>query len=153
MADPPLVVEIFDCLVNGGIEHDSVLEGLMGEMMTLQIPPAQFDVIEFRRVTRQPLDGDLVPRGKRGGAGLRGVGRSLSSTRTTGFVFRRGLGPKRSSSFSSKAMKSVLRFVAEVWTMSSRVVASSTPIIATFRACPGAATRGSAPRLAQAWAR
>ena len=74
----------------------------------------------------------------------------LSSTRTTGFAFRRGLGPKRMSSFFNSAMKSVLRFVAEVWTMSSRVMASSTPIIATFRACPGAAPRRSAPRLAQA---
>ena len=77
----------------------------------------------------------------------------LSSTRTTGLAFRRGLGPKRASSFSNNAMKSVLRFVVEVCTISSRVTASSTPIIATFRACPGAATRRSAPRLAHAWAR
>ena len=77
----------------------------------------------------------------------------LSSTRTTGFAFRRGLGPKRTLSFSNSAMKSVLRFVADVWTMSSRVTAASTPGIATFRACPGAATRRSAPRSAQACAR
>jgi hypothetical protein len=32
-------------------------------------------------------------------------------------------------------------------------VASSTPMIATFLACPGASTRKSAPRGAHAWAR
>src|SRR4051812_7929248 len=50
-------------------------------------------------------------------------------------------------------MKSALRLVGEVCTINSRVTASSTPIIATLRARPGAATRRFAPCRAQAWAR
>jgi hypothetical protein len=50
-------------------------------------------------------------------------------------------------------MKSLLRLVGLVCTISSRVRWSSEPIIATFLAWPGAGTRRSAPRLAQARAR
>ena len=50
-------------------------------------------------------------------------------------------------------MKSVLRLVREVVTMSLRWVQASVPIMATFLDCPGASTRRSAPRLAQARAR
>ena len=50
-------------------------------------------------------------------------------------------------------MKSLLRLVGLVWTMSWRVTQSSDPSIATFLACPGAGTRGSAPAFAQARAR
>jgi hypothetical protein len=50
-------------------------------------------------------------------------------------------------------MKSVLRLVGLVCTMNWLVTWSSEPIIATFLACPGAGTRKSAPRLAQARAR
>src|SRR5215207_9158818 len=54
---------------------------------------------------------------------------------------------------SSRATKSVLRLVLEVWTIISRLTASRAPSMATLRACPGAWMRRSAPRLAQAWAR
>ena len=50
-------------------------------------------------------------------------------------------------------MKSLLRLVGLVWTMSWRVTLSSDPSIATFLACPGAGTRKSAPDFAQARAR
>src|SRR5271166_750425 len=69
----------------------------------------------------------------------------LSSTSTTGLVGRPGCGPKRRSSCSRWAMKSLLRLVGLVWTMSWRVTGSSDPSIATFLACPGAGTRKSAP--------
>jgi hypothetical protein len=153
MVDPPLLVEVIDGRTNCGIERSRIPEHLMGEKVTFQIPSPQFDVIWFRRVTRQPFDRDPASCREGGGAGLRGVDCPLSSTSTTGFAFRRGLDPKRASGFSNRAMKSVLRFVAEVCTMNSRVMAPRTPVIATFRALPGAATRMSAPRFAQAWAR
>lgn len=50
-------------------------------------------------------------------------------------------------------MKSTLFFERLVWTISLRARKSSEPIIATLAACPGAGTRRSAPRLAQARAR
>ena len=50
-------------------------------------------------------------------------------------------------------MTSELRLVRLVRTTRSRRAQSSTPSIATLAACPGAGTRRSAPRLAQACAR
>ncbi len=58
-------------------------------------------------------------------------------------------------------MKSALTLVGDVLTTNSRVAASSAPIVeprgssgmATFFDWPGALTRKSAPRSAQAWAR
>ena len=50
-------------------------------------------------------------------------------------------------------MKSALTLVGDVLTTNSRVAASSAPIKATFFDWPGAFTRNSAPRSAQAWAR
>ena len=50
-------------------------------------------------------------------------------------------------------MKSLLRLVALVLTISLRAATSRTPNIAVLRDWPGASTRRSAPRLAQARAR
>ena len=50
-------------------------------------------------------------------------------------------------------MKSALRLVREVVTISLRFAESNEPIMATLLAWPGAGTRRSAPRLAQARAR
>ena len=50
-------------------------------------------------------------------------------------------------------MKSLLSLVALVLTISLWAAQSRTPIIALLRACPGASTRRSEPRLAQARAR
>jgi hypothetical protein len=50
-------------------------------------------------------------------------------------------------------MKSLLRLVALVLTISLRAAQSRAPIIARLRDCPGAWTRKSQPRLAQARAR
>ena len=50
-------------------------------------------------------------------------------------------------------MKSALTLVGEALTISSPISASSAPVSATFFDWPGACTRRSAPRSAQAWAR
>ena len=50
-------------------------------------------------------------------------------------------------------MRDEVGAVREVVTMSLRWVQASVPIMATFLDCPGAGTRRSAPRLAQARAR
>jgi hypothetical protein len=43
--------------MDGGIEAVGIREGLMGQMVCLEIAPDAFDIIEFRRVLWQPLDG------------------------------------------------------------------------------------------------
>jgi PPOX class probable FMN-dependent enzyme len=77
----------------------------------------------------------------------------LSRTMVTGLHVSPGLGPWMRSSRSSRAMKSALRLVCEVTTVSWRETKSSAPIMAIFCDWPGASTRKSAPRLAQARAR
>ena len=73
MIDAPLLVQVLDRFVDGCIEHDRIAERLVGEMVPLQVAPAQFDVVEFRRVTRQPFDRDPFSRRERGGAGFRAI--------------------------------------------------------------------------------
>src|SRR5271167_380479 len=43
--------------MDGLIEDIGISEGLMGEMVSLQVTPDDLDVIEFRRIFRQPLNG------------------------------------------------------------------------------------------------
>ncbi len=51
-----------DCL----FERGDVGEGLMGEMMRLEIVPDDLDIVEFGRVLWEPLDGEPVfPGGER----------------------------------------------------------------------------------------
>src|ERR1700723_2178064 len=52
----PLAVEICDGVVDGVVERDGVGEGLVGEVMGLEVAPDRLDVIEFGRVFRLPLD-------------------------------------------------------------------------------------------------
>ena len=70
----PLAVEICDGVVDGVVERDGVGEGLVGEVMGLEVAPDRLDVIEFGRVFRQPLDSEPVcasrQRGKRAFAGV-----------------------------------------------------------------------------------
>jgi UDP-3-O-[3-hydroxymyristoyl] glucosamine N-acyltransferase len=73
MVPSALAVEALDCVVNGRVEQGVVAKGPMREMMPLQVPPAQLDVVEFWRVTRQPFDDDPAPCSERCHAGLRGM--------------------------------------------------------------------------------
>jgi hypothetical protein len=54
-------IEGGDSLVNCGIEDFRISKGLMCEMMDFEIAPDAFDIIEFRRIFRQPLDGGAGP--------------------------------------------------------------------------------------------
>ena len=63
-----------DCVVECG----DIGEGLMGEVMSLQIVPDDLDIIELRRVFGQPLDGEPVcPGGERRAGKLADVDRSI----------------------------------------------------------------------------
>src|SRR5215207_3568710 len=51
-----LAVHVDDAAVDACFEVFGIDEGPVGEVMTLQIAPGEFDVVEFGRVFRQPLD-------------------------------------------------------------------------------------------------
>ena len=65
-----------DGLVDSPVERVRVSEGLMVQMMRLEIAPDGSDVVQFRRILGQPLDGEPVRSGGQRGQGERG-GRSL----------------------------------------------------------------------------
>src|SRR5665213_1799121 len=55
-----LAVEIVNGCVDGLVECGDIGEGLMGEVMGLEVAPDHLDVIEFWRVFWQPLDREPV---------------------------------------------------------------------------------------------
>ena len=97
-------------------------EGLVGEVMGLKIAPDRLDFIEAGGVFRQPIDGEPVCAGGQGGERpFAGVDRTIVLDKHDRFGLSPGCGPKRRSSCSRWAMKSLLRLVGLVWTMSWRV--------------------------------
>ena len=58
-----LLIERTHGLVDRPIELLGIGEGLMGEMMRLEVPPDAFDVIELWRILREPLDGEPMGTG------------------------------------------------------------------------------------------
>ena len=60
------------------LEYLGIGKGLMGEMICLEIVPDPFDVVQFRRVLGQPLDGEpMSARGQRCEGELAGVYRTI----------------------------------------------------------------------------
>src|SRR5271157_4075242 len=73
-----LAVEIDDGVMDGLVERVGVGEGLVGEVMGLEIAPDRLDVVEFGGVFRQPLDGEPVGAGGQGGErAFAGVDRTI----------------------------------------------------------------------------
>jgi hypothetical protein len=73
-----LAVEIDDGVMDGLVEGGNVCEGLVGEVMGLEIAPGRLDFIEFGGVFRQPLDGEPVCAGGQGGErAFAGVDRTI----------------------------------------------------------------------------
>ena len=62
-----LAVEIVNGCVDGVVECSDIGEGLMGEVMGLEVVPDHLDVIEFWRVFGQPLDREPVRASGEGG--------------------------------------------------------------------------------------
>jgi len=54
------LVEVVNGSVDGLVEVCDIGEGLMGEVMRLEIAPDGFDVVEFGSVFGQPLDREPV---------------------------------------------------------------------------------------------
>ena len=64
--------------MDGVVERGVVGEGLVGEMMRLEVAPHRFDVVEFGRVFREPFDGQPVrPGGESGEGELAGMDRTI----------------------------------------------------------------------------
>src|SRR3712207_3959481 len=71
-------IERHDGLVDGSIQVFGSREGLMSKMMTLQVAPEFFDVIELWSIFRQPLDPEPVrPLLERGARQLASVDRAV----------------------------------------------------------------------------
>jgi hypothetical protein len=58
--DGSLLVQGGDGCMDGAVEGVGVSEGLMGQMVRLEIVPDHLDVVELGCVLRQPLDGEPV---------------------------------------------------------------------------------------------
>ena len=73
-----LAVQGMHGFMDGAVEGVGVSEGLVGEMMRLEIVPDDLDVVEFGRVFWQPLDGEPMLARVEGGKGeLADVDRSI----------------------------------------------------------------------------
>ena len=97
--DISLVVQGFHRPVDFAVAGFGIGKCLMGQIMRLEIAPDNLDVIEFRRVLGSH---STVSQCLRASSAARAILLTwigpLSSTSTTGFVTRPGLGPKRRSS-------------------------------------------------------
>src|ERR1700730_11756336 len=60
------MVELPDGCVDGLVERGDIGEGLMGEVMRLEVAPDNFDVVELWGVFWQPLDGEPVRASREG---------------------------------------------------------------------------------------
>ena len=70
-------IEFPDGLVDGEVELVGVAEGAVGQVVALQVAPGALDVVQLRRVLRQPLDREPGPRGERPPARLARVDRAV----------------------------------------------------------------------------
>ena len=81
-------------MVDALVEDVGISEGLVGEMMGLEVTPDDLDVVEFGCIFRQPLDGEpMGTLGERGRVALLTWIGPLSSTMTTGLMGVPGFGP------------------------------------------------------------
>jgi hypothetical protein len=73
-----LLVQFLGRFVDGRVEGVGVREGLMGEVVSLEVTPDCFNVVQFRSVFRQPLDGQpMRAGGERGARQLAGMDRAI----------------------------------------------------------------------------
>ena len=81
--------------MDGLVEGGEVCEGLVGEVMGLEIAPDRLDFIEFGGVFRQPLDGEPVCAGGQGGErAFAGVDRTIVLDQHDRLGLSRGLRSK-----------------------------------------------------------
>ena len=76
-----LLVEPVDGAVDCTVEIIGIDEGAVGEVVAFEVAPATLDLVQLRRILRQPLDGEPRPVGERLGRDLAGVARAPARTR------------------------------------------------------------------------
>ena len=95
-----LLVELSDSVMDALVEIVCSGEGLMSEMVSFQIAPGLFDVVEFGSVFWQPLDCQPVRSlGKRGARCLAGVDRAVVEREDGRLERDARLGPEASVKF------------------------------------------------------
>src|SRR4051812_50120147 len=78
-------IEFPDGVVDGLIEVVRSGEGLVSEMMPLQVAPETLDIVQLRSVFRQPLDPEpMSPLGEGGTSPLAGVDRTVVEDQNEG---------------------------------------------------------------------
>ncbi len=77
----PLVVEMGDSIRDGAFESVGIGEGMIGELMLLQVAPASLDVVQLGGVFWQPFEGEPGARGERLCCQLAGVDRPIVENR------------------------------------------------------------------------
>ena len=59
------MVEAGDGVRDGAFESVGIGEGMVGELMLLEVAPASFDIVQFGGVFRQPFEGEPRALGER----------------------------------------------------------------------------------------
>src|SRR5215212_11028552 len=72
-----LLVEPVDGPVDCTVEIIGIDEGVVDEVVAFEVAPATLDLVQLRRILRQPLDGEPRPVGERLGRDLAGVDRAV----------------------------------------------------------------------------
>ena len=128
-------------------------------MICLEAGPGTLDVVEFGRVFGEPFDDKPVRAfGKRSEARPALVNGAVIQHEDDGLCRHAGSRAEQMIEASQQgdevgAFLGVRFLVCDVSMTSVRVIKSSAPSMAILRDCPGAGTRKSAPRFAQARAK
>ena len=72
--------------MNSTVEMVGVGEGLMREEVAFQVAPGSLDVVQFRGIFREPLDGKPRPCGEGSLGGLARMDRTVVENQDDGFV-------------------------------------------------------------------
>ena len=72
-----LVIETGDSIGDGAFESVGIGEGMIGELMLLEVAPASLDIVQLGSVFRQPFEGQPGARGERLCGQLAGVDRPV----------------------------------------------------------------------------
>jgi hypothetical protein len=127
-----LTVHIDEAAADACFEVFGIDEGAMGEAMTLQVAPGEFDVVEFGRVCRQPLDREPGTGGERLGGEPAGVDRTVVEDEHRRPRCPARLRPEAAVDDLEERHEVGAALGCEVCTISSRVAASCIPIMAAF---------------------
>src|SRR3954470_12831846 len=76
-----LVIETGDSIGDGAFESVGIGEGMIGELMLLEVAPASLDIVQLGSVFRQPFEGQPGARGERLCGQLAGVDRPVIENR------------------------------------------------------------------------